>query len=153
MGWCLVVGCLIWQARLPRARNERSLWDGSAQCQRILGTSVAFKARRCARHGCACALPTIANCAIAPQICLLPCQVHYQHVFQDQFPETRKNMMRLHAERAAEYEYLKPGAEPVPFDWDANKAQIYNVVDSVKNNPPIDSMRMVLVDGKWRLKV
>ena len=72
-------------------------------------------------------------------------------MFQDQYPETRKHMMKLHAKRAADYEYLKPGQEPTPFDW--TSARSHTVYEAVKQNPPIETMRMVLIDGKWRLKV
>ena len=38
--------------------------------------------------------------------------VHKQHYFLDQFPESRKMMMQLHAKRAARYEYLQPKGTP-----------------------------------------
>ena len=60
-------------------------------------------------------------------------------------------MMCAHANRAAQFEYLQPKTDPVPFDFEKYKKRIHNVVDSVKIDPPIETMRMVLIDGKWRL--
>ena len=83
-------------------------------------------------------------------------QIHKQHVFADQFPETRKLMMRLHAKRSAQFEYLPPQGAPTPFDFDkyVGKGQrIHNVVDAVKKDPPVEGMRMVLLDGKWRMAI
>ena len=39
----------------------------------------------------------------------------------------------------------------MPFDTERHQRRIHNVVDSVANDPPLETMRMVLVDGKWRL--
>ena len=78
-------------------------------------------------------------------------QTHIQHVFKDQFPETRKKMMWAHAKRAAKFEYLPPGGAPVPFDSEKHAHRIHNCVDAVAHDPPAPDMRMVLVDGKWRL--
>ena len=60
-------------------------------------------------------------------------------------------MMRLHAMRAAEFEYLKPDQQPKPFDAEKHKTRCHNLVDSVYNDPSCEGRRMVLRDGKWRL--
>ena len=76
-------------------------------------------------------------------------------------------MMQLHAKRAARYEYLQPkgtpGGDPMPFDFekygtkgDGSKPpekRIHNVVDAVEKDTKGGSlpMRMVLIDGKWKL--
>ena len=80
-------------------------------------------------------------------------QIHKQHVFADQFPETRKLMMRLHAKRSAEFEYLKPQGKPIPFDFEKSKDRCHNIVDAVAKDPPVEGMRMVLLDGKWRMAI
>ena len=78
-------------------------------------------------------------------------------VFKDQFPETRRLLMELHGHRSYQFEYLKPGTKPTPFDFDKAKIdpevghRIHSVYDAVKADPPEASMRMVLCDGKWRL--
>ena len=93
--------------------------------------------------------------------------VHKQHYFLDQFPESRKMMMQLHAKRAARYEYLQPkgtpGGDPMPFDFEKYgtkgdglkppEKRIHNVVDAVEKDTEGGSlpMRMVLIDGKWKL--
>lgn len=79
--------------------------------------------------------------------------IHYQHQFKDQFPETRKKSMQLHAKRSYDFEYLKPGCNPVAFDFSKldKRTQygspIHNVVDAVTSDPQQADMRMVLVDG------
>ena len=71
------------------------------------------------------------------------------------------------AKRAARYEYLQPkgtpGGDPMPFDFekygtkgDGSKPpekRIHNVVDAVEKDTKGGSlpMRMVLIDGKWKL--
>lgn len=86
-------------------------------------------------------------------ICCARSQIHYQHQFKDQFPETRKKSMQLHAKRSYDYEYLKPGTKPEPFDFSKLEARtehgsaIHSVVDAVSSDPPQPDMRMVLVDG------
>ena len=58
--------------------------------------------------------------------------MHYAYVGTTAFPETRKLLMQLHAQRAAEFEYLKPDAKPVPYN---------------KDEQPKDTFRSVFIDG------
>ena len=64
---------------------------------------------------------------------------------------TRKKTMQLHGRRAAQFEYLKPGSEPVPFESEKHTKRIFNVVDAIAAEAEAAGMKMVLRDGKWRL--
>ena len=61
--------------------------------------------------------------------------------------------MQMHGKRAYDFEYLKPGGKPVPFNFGMldqktdHGSAVHAVVDAVKCDPPQPDMRMVLVDG------
>ena len=55
---------------------------------------------------------------------------HRQFVLDTPYPETRKMLMQQHAARAAQYEYLKPGAEQAAFQFSEGK-RVHSVYDAV----------------------
>ena len=62
-------------------------------------------------------------------------EVHLRMLEQGAYPDARRALMQLQAKRASDYEYLKPGQEQTPFEF-----------DKVQKEP-----HWVLMNGEWRL--
>ena len=79
--------------------------------------------------------------------------IHRQNFENGSYPETRKMLMQQHAARAAQYEYLKPGASQAPFDFPPPGKRVHSVYDAVAKEAEKreSNVRMVLRDGRWRM--